>query len=296
MLRHVRGADGWSADDSPAAATVASRTAGRKRDGRQGFCYSIAPMFEVFSTAEGWISLASLAAMEIVLGIDNVIFISILAGKLPKEQQSKARRLGLFAALFMRLGLLFAISWMMGLTKPLFSVFTIDFSGRDLILLAGGLFLVAKATYEIHDKLEVEHEDATKKVGKAASFGMVILQVMLLDIVFSLDSVITAIGMAPSISVMVAAMVIAMGVMLLFAETIGNFVEKHPTMKILALSFLLLIGVVLIADGLHQHISKGYIYFAIAFSLLVELVNMRMRKAKEKPVKLHNRFESEPRV
>ena len=192
--------------------------------------------------------------------------------------------------------LLFAISWMMGLTKPLFSVFSMEFSGRDLILLAGGLFLVAKATYEIHDKLEVEHEDATKKVGKAASFGMVILQVMLLDIVFSLDSVITAIGMAPAISVMVAAMVIAMGVMLLFAETIGNFVEKHPTMKILALSFLLLIGVVLIADGLHQHISKGYIYFAIAFSLLVELVNMRMRKAKEKPVKLHNRFESEPRV
>jgi predicted tellurium resistance membrane protein TerC len=252
-------------------------------------------MFEVFQTAEGWISLLSLSAMEIVLGIDNVIFISILAAKLPQEQQQKARQLGLFAALLMRLGLLFAISWMMGLTKPLFSVFGMEFSGRDLILLGGGLFLVAKATYEIHDKLEVEHEK-DKGLGKGASFGMVILQVMLLDIVFSLDSVITAVGMAPALSVMVAAMIIAMGVMLVFAGPIGNFVERHPTMKILALSFLLLIGVVLIADGLHQHISKGYIYFAIAFSLLVEIINMKMRKAKEAPVKLHNRLESEPRV
>ena len=249
-------------------------------------------MFDVFQTAEGWISLLSLAAMEVVLGIDNVIFVSILAGKLPVEQQARARRVGIMAALIMRLGLLFAISWMMGLTRPLFTVLGEGFSGRDLILLVGGLFLVGKATYEIHDKLEVEHEEQ-RAPGKGTTFGMVIAQVMLLDIVFSLDSVITAVGMAPALAVMVAAMVIAMGVMLAFAGAIGNFVEKHPTMKILALSFLLLIGVVLIADGLHQHISKGYIYFAIAFSLLVELVNMRVRKAKETPVKLHNRFESE---
>jgi len=245
--------------------------------------------FSVFNTAEGWISLLSLSAMEIVLGIDNIIFISILSSKLPQSEQPKARSLGLTLALFMRLGLLFTISWMMQLTKPLFEVLGQGVSGRDLILLVGGLFLVGKATYEIHDKLEVEHEARSGPVGRA-SFAAILIQILLLDIVFSLDSVITAVGMAPSIVVMMLAMVIAVGVMLIFAAPISNFVEKHPTMKILALSFLLLIGVVLIADGLGQHISKGYIYFAMAFSLAVEMINMRVRKAHQKPLKLHNQY------
>jgi predicted tellurium resistance membrane protein TerC len=247
--------------------------------------------FSVFGTAEGWISLLSLSAMEIVLGIDNVIFISILAGKLPVSEQSRARSLGLSLALVMRLGLLFTISWMMRLTEPLFSLVGRGFSGRDLILLVGGLFLVGKATYEIHDKLEVEHEERGR-AGGGASFITTLIQILLLDIVFSLDSVITAVGMAPSIVIMMLAMVIAVIVMLIFAGPIGNFVERHPTMKILALSFLLLIGVVLIADGLGQHISKGYIYFAMTFSLLVEVINMRVRKVQNKPVKLHSAFES----
>jgi predicted tellurium resistance membrane protein TerC len=250
--------------------------------------------FSVFGTAEGWISLLSLSAMEIVLGIDNVIFISILAGKLPLSEQARARSLGLSLALVMRLGLLFTISWMMRLTEPLFNLVGRGFSGRDLILLVGGLFLVGKATYEIHDKLEVEHEEHARS-GGGASFVATLIQILLLDIVFSLDSVITAVGMAPSIVIMMLAMVIAVLVMLIFAGPIGNFVERHPTMKILALSFLLLIGVVLIADGLGQHISKGYIYFAMAFSLVVEMINMRMRKIQNKPVKLHSQFESELR-
>jgi predicted tellurium resistance membrane protein TerC len=245
--------------------------------------------FSVFNTAEGWISLLSLSAMEIVLGIDNIIFISILSGKLPQSEQPKARSLGLTLALFMRLGLLFTISWMMQLTKPLFEVLGQGVSGRDLILLVGGLFLVGKATYEIHDKLEVEHDARSGPIGRA-SFAAILIQILLLDIVFSLDSVITAVGMAPSIVVMMLAMVIAVGVMLIFAAPISSFVEKHPTMKILALSFLLLIGVVLIADGLGQHISKGYIYFAMAFSLAVEMINMRARKAHQKPLKLHNQY------
>jgi predicted tellurium resistance membrane protein TerC len=249
--------------------------------------------FSVFATAEGWISLLSLSAMEIVLGIDNIIFISILSSKLPASEQPRARSLGLTLALFMRLGLLFTISWMMRLTKPLFELLGHGFSGRDLILLGGGLFLVAKATYEIHDKLEVEHEVQGTPGGGKASFVAILIQILLLDIVFSLDSVITAVGMAPSIVIMMLAMVAAVGVMLIFAGPIGSFVEKHPTMKILALSFLLLIGVVLIADGLGQHISKGYIYFAMAFALVVEMINMRMRRAHAKPVKLHNSYEGE---
>jgi predicted tellurium resistance membrane protein TerC len=249
--------------------------------------------FSVFGTVEGWISLLSLSAMEIVLGIDNIIFISILAGKLPKSEQPRARSLGLFLALFMRLGLLLAISWIMRLTEPLFTVLGRGVSGRDLILLIGGLFLVAKATYEIHDKLEVEHEVKADGSRGGASFAAILIQILLLDIVFSLDSVITAVGMAPSIIIMMVAMVVAVGVMLVFAAPIGNFVEKHPTMKILALSFLLLIGVVLIAEGLGQHISKGYIYFAMAFALAVEMVNMRMRKAQSKPVKLHTAYEED---
>jgi predicted tellurium resistance membrane protein TerC len=252
--------------------------------------------FSVFGTAEGWISLLSLSAMEIVLGIDNIIFISILAGKLPKSEQPRARSLGLTLALFMRLGLLFTISWIMRLTEPLFTVLERGISGRDLILLGGGLFLVAKATYEIHDKLEVEHEVRPAGGGSGASFAAILVQILLLDVVFSLDSVITAVGMAPSIVIMMLAMVIAVGVMLVFAGPIGNFVEKHPTMKILALSFLLLIGVVLIADGFGQHISKGYIYFAMTFALLVEMINLRMRRAHSKPVKLHNAYEEEEKA
>ena len=251
--------------------------------------------FSVFGTAEGWISLLSLSAMEIVLGIDNIIFISILSGKLPKAEQPRARSLGLTLALFMRLGLLFTISWMMRLTEPLFSVVGQDFSGRDLILLGGGLFLVGKATYEIHDKLEVSHDEQQPAGGGGrASFIGILIQILLLDIVFSLDSVITAVGMAPSIVVMMIAMVVAVVVMLIFAAPIGDFVEKHPTMKILALSFLLLIGVVLIADGFGQHISKGYIYFAMAFALAVEMINLRMRRAHSKPVKLHSPYEEKP--
>jgi predicted tellurium resistance membrane protein TerC len=246
--------------------------------------------FGVLTTPEGWVSLLSLSAMEIVLGIDNIVFLSILSAKLPVEQQPKARRLGLVLALGMRLGLLFTISWMMRLTAPLFSVLSNEISGRDLILLGGGLFLVGKSVHEIHDKLEVTHE-ASGLPGRGASFLSVLIQILLLDVVFSLDSVITAVGMAPSIVVMMLAMVIAVGVMLVFAAPIGNFVERHPTMKILALSFLLLIGVVLIADGLGQHISKGYIYFAMAFALLVEVINMRVRRSA--PVHLHSRFEAE---
>jgi predicted tellurium resistance membrane protein TerC len=246
--------------------------------------------FTVFGTAEGWISLLSLSAMEIVLGIDNIIFISILAGKLPKAEQPRARSLGLMLALGTRLGLLFAISWMMGLTAPLFSLFEHSFSGRDLILLIGGLFLVGKAVFEIHDKLEVQHQEANTP-RRGSTFAAVLVQIALLDIVFSLDSVITAVGMAPSLVIMMLAMVIAVGVMLLFAGPISAFVEQHPTMKILALSFLLLIGVVLVADGMGQHISKGYIYFAMAFALGVELINMRVRRYQAAPVNLHSKFE-----
>jgi predicted tellurium resistance membrane protein TerC len=247
--------------------------------------------FSVFQSAEGWISLLSLSLMEIVLGIDNIIFLSILSAKLPAEQQPKARRVGLLLALVMRLGLLLTISWMMRLTAPLFSVLGNEISGRDLILLVGGLFLVGKSVHEIHDKLEVQHEQSGAPV-RGASFAAILVQIVLLDIVFSLDSVITAVGMAPSIVVMMLAMFIAVGVMMVFAAPIGTFVERHPTMKILALSFLMLIGVVLVADGMGQHISKGYIYFAMTFALLVEMINMRVRRAA--PVQLHNRFENDP--
>ncbi|MSP17465.1 MAG: TerC family protein [Myxococcales bacterium] len=239
-----------------------------------------------------WVSLLTLTAMEIVLGIDNVVFISILTGKLPPAQQPAARRIGISLALILRLGLLFAISWVMGLTEPLFTLLGKTISWRDLILLGGGLFLVAKATQEIHDKLEVVHEER-KGAGGTAAFGVILVQILALDIVFSLDSVITAVGMAQHVFVMVIAMVVAVGVMLVFAGRIGDFVNRHPSMKILALSFLLLIGVMLMAEGLGQHVGKGYIYFAMAFSLSIELLNMRFRK-KSAPVALHHRFESEP--
>jgi predicted tellurium resistance membrane protein TerC len=251
-------------------------------------------MTDLLTSPEAWISLATLAAMEIVLGIDNVVFLTILSGKLPAEQQPKARRLGLAFALVTRLGLLFAITWVMGLTRPLFELFGHGFSGRDLILLGGGLFLIGKATVEIHDKLEVAHEAELKGgAGGGGAFWLTIFQIGLLDIVFSLDSVITAVGMAGQLPIMIAAMVVAMGVMLLFAGSIGDFVERHPTMKMLALSFLILIGVMLTAESFGKHVEKGYIYFAMAFSLGVELLNMRLRRAQAAPVTLHHRFEQD---
>ncbi len=250
-------------------------------------------MLDLLTQPDTWISLATLAAMEIVLGIDNVVFLTILAGRLPAHEQPRARRLGLAFALATRLGLLFAISWVMRLTRELFSIAGHGLSGRDLILLAGGLFLIAKATFEIHDKLEVQHGPEAAGRGGAGSFWGVIVQIGILDIVFSLDSVITAVGMARHLAVMVAAMVLAVGVMLVFAGTIGEFVERHPTMKMLALAFLILIGVMLVAESFGRHVEKGYIYFAMAFSLAVELLNMRMRRTKEAPVRLHHRFEDE---
>ncbi len=249
-------------------------------------------MIDLVSQPEAWISLATLAALEIVLGLDNIVFLTILAGRLPKQQQPKARRLGLGFALGTRLLLLFGITWVMGLTRELFAVLGHGFSGRDLILLGGGLFLIGKATFEIHDKLEVQHVVEAPASKGGAAFWFVIAQIGLLDVVFSLDSVITAVGMAQHLAIMVAAMVLAVGVMLVFAGPIGEFVERHPTMKMLALSFLILIGVTLVAEGLGKHIEKGYIYFAMAFSFGVELLNVRMRRARNAPVALHHRFES----
>lgn len=242
---------------------------------------------EWITNPESLIALLTLTVLEIVLGIDNIIFISILSGKLPKEQQNKARITGLALAMISRILLLFSIVWIMKLTLPLFSVMGQEISGRDLILVGGGLFLLAKSTFEIHDKLEGENHSKSSKVVK--SFASVIIQILLLDMVFSLDSVITAIGMAKELGVMVTAVVIAVGVMMVSAKGISNFVEKHPTVKMLALSFLLLIGVSLIAEGLEQHIPKGYIYFAMAFSVFVEMLNLKIR-SKAKPIALKNRF------
>lgn len=236
---------------------------------------------------QAWIGLLTLTALEIVLGIDNIIFISILAGKLPAAKQKSARRLGLGLAMITRILLLFSISFIMRLTSPWFSIFGQEISGRDFILIVGGLFLLAKSTHEIHDKLEgVEHESTAK--GRA-SFTSVLIQIMLLDIVFSLDSVITAVGMIRELSIMVTAIVIAVIIMMWFAEPISHFVNKHPTIKMLALAFLLMIGLLLIADGFGQHIPKGYAYFAMGFSVFVEMLNLKARKGK--PVKLHERYE-----
>ena len=231
-------------------------------------------------TADGLLALATLSAMEIVLGIDNVVFIAILVGRLPEARREIARRLGLVLALGIRVLLLFAITWMMGLTAPLFSVLGHHVSGRDLILLAGGLFLIFKATWEIYDKVEADHHGQAARAARAA-FAWVIFQILLLDIVFSLDSVITAVGMANDLAIMVTAMVIAMLVMLASAGAVSRFIDAHPSLKILALAFLLLIGVMLVAEGMGSHIEKGYIYFAMAFSLLVELVNMRYQRKRE---------------
>ena len=242
---------------------------------------------DAFLTADGLIALVTLTVLEVVLGIDNVIFISILAGKLPKKDQEKARRIGLMAAMVMRILLLMSIAWIVRLTAPLFTVFSHPLSGRDLILIVGGLFLLFKATREIHDKLEGEDGHVSARV--APTMAAVVTQIMLLDIVFSLDSVITAVGMADDLSVMVAAVVIAVAIMMFAARPVSAFVDGHPTVKVLALSFLLLIGCSLVAEGFGAHIPKGYIYFAMGFSVFVEMINLRVTK-KGKAVKLHDPY------
>ncbi len=234
---------------------------------------------EAFFTTENLIALLTLTALEIVLGIDNIVFISIVTGKLPKEQQPKARTVGLAMAMLMRIGLLLGITWVMGLTKVLFTVLDHDFSGKDIILFVGGLFLVAKATHEIHERMEGEvHVEGTKRTHP--SFASVIVQIMLLDIIFSLDSVITAVGMAKHVETMIVAVVIAVIVMMVFSGRISAFIERHPTLKMLALSFLILIGVMLLAESMGKHVDKAYIYFAMAFSLGVEILNIRTHVKK----------------
>jgi predicted tellurium resistance membrane protein TerC len=243
--------------------------------------------FSWISQPETWIAFLTLVALELVLGVDNVIFISILASKLPQEQQASARRTGIILAVVTRILLLLSISWIIGLTEPFFEIAGFEISGRDLVLIAGGLFLLWKSVHEIHQKLEGEEGHATTRV--VAAFWSVIIQIMLLDIVFSLDSVITAVGMVDQIEIMIAAVIIAALVMVFSATPLGNFVERHPTVKMLALSFLLLIGFTLIVEGLHQHIPKGYIYFAMGFSVLVEMLNLRLR-GKSQPVTLHEPY------
>jgi predicted tellurium resistance membrane protein TerC len=242
--------------------------------------------FSWISQPETWIAFLTLVALELVLGVDNVIFISIMAGKLPQNQQQQARRTGIMLAVLTRILLLLSLSWIIGLTEPLFSVLEFEISGRDLVLIAGGLFLLWKSVHEIHQKLEGEEGRVSAKVG--AAFWNVIFQIMLLDIVFSLDSVITAVGMVDHIEIMIAAVVIAAVVMVFTSGPLGSYVERHPTIKMLALSFLLLIGFTLIVEGLHQHIPKGYIYFAMGFSVLVEMLNLRVRGTT--PVNLHEPY------
>jgi predicted tellurium resistance membrane protein TerC len=240
---------------------------------------------------QAWIAFGTLVALELVLGVDNVIFISILASKLPSAQSGQARSTGLALAVLSRVLLLFSLSWIIGLVEPLFSIAGFAISGRDIILILGGLFLMAKSTREIHQKLEGEEGHASVRVGP--SFTSVIVQILLLDIVFSLDSVITAVGMVDELSIMIAAVIVAAGVMIISAGPISKFVDRHPTIKMLALSFLLLIGFTLIVEGLHQHIPKGYIYFAMAFSVFVEMLNLRLRQTPAKPVKLHEAYVAE---
>jgi predicted tellurium resistance membrane protein TerC len=247
-------------------------------------------MFDAFLTADGLVALVTLTFLEVILGVDNVIFISILASKLREAKQKRARRVGLLAAMVMRILLLLSIAWIIRLTAPLFTVFNQEISGRDLILILGGLFLLAKSTLEIHDRLEGEEGHGSARV--APSFASVIVQIMMLDVVFSLDSVITAVGMAEDVSVMVAAVVAAVGIMMVSAEPISGFVNRHPTVKVLALSFLLLIGLSLVGDGLGMHIPKGYIYFAMGFSVFVEMINLRVRKVTQ-PIKLHSPYVEE---
>jgi predicted tellurium resistance membrane protein TerC len=241
---------------------------------------------EWLTDPHAWIGLITLTALEVVLGIDNIIFISILSGKLPVDQQSRARRVGLFLAMIMRILLLLSLAWIMRLTKPLFSIWGNQFSGRDLILIVGGLFLLAKSTHEIHEKLE-GHEESGGRVRSAPTFASVIIQIMFLDIIFSLDSVITAVGMINHVGIMITAIILAVIIMMIFANTVSDFVHRHPTIKMLALSFLLMIGLMLLVDGFGYHVPKGYIYFAMAFSVFVEMLNIRMRKVAA-PVELHD--------
>ncbi len=250
-------------------------------------------MFDWIATPDAWIALGTLTLLEVVLGIDNIIFISILTGKLPEDQQARGRFWGLALAMVMRILLLLSITWVMGLVEPLFQVLGEEISGRDLILIIGGAFLVGKSTHEIHNKLEGDGHHATENA-KAVSFASVLVQIALLDLVFSLDSVITAVGMAEEVMVMIIAVVVAIGVMMIFATPISTFVHKNPTVKMLALAFLILIGVTLVAEGLDQHISKGYIYSAMAFSLLVEFLNLRTRKHRGvPPVELREPYAAE---
>ena len=237
-------------------------------------------MLELLTDPEAWIALLTLTALELVLGIDNIVFISILVEKLPAARRQMARRIGLFMAMFLRLGLLLVVSWIIGLTAPLFSLPwpKQEISGRDLILVAGGLFLIWKSTGEIHQSLQAEEHGPDVKPGAVASFGAVVLQIMLVDMIFSLDSIITAVGMVDELAVMMAAVMVSVGMMMVFAAAIGRFISAHPTVKMLALSFLVMVGMVLIADGFEHHVPKGYVYFAMAFSIAVELLNLRLRK------------------
>jgi predicted tellurium resistance membrane protein TerC len=241
---------------------------------------------ELLLDPHAWLALATLTALEIVLGVDNIIFISILCGRLPESQRARARTIGLALAMFSRIALLFSLAWVMTLTAPLFSVLGKAISGRDLILLGGGLFLLWKSIHEIHNSLEGEEEEEGGTMTAAVTFGAVITQIAIIDIVFSLDSVITAVGMVDEVSIMVTAIVIAVGVMMFAAGAIGSFVDRHPTIKMLALAFLILVGVALIAEGWGMHIPKGYIYFAMAFSVAVEMLNLRMRAKRQSPLKL----------
>ena len=249
-------------------------------------------LLSLLVSPEAWIAFFTLTALELVLGIDNIIFISILVDRLPKESRERTRRIGLFFAMFMRIGLLLLLTWMVGATDPLFSLLGHPFSPRDVILFLGGLFLLWKSTQEIHQLLEGEEEGHSDKKVKA-SFAAIIMQIMVIDLVFSLDSIITAVGMARDVAVMIAAVVASVGLMMLFARGIGEFVSAHPSIKMLALSFLLIVGMALAAEGLGHHVPKGYIYFAMAFSLAVEMLNLRMRKNLAKPVKLHESLEHE---
>jgi len=245
-------------------------------------------MMELLSDPQAWIAFLTLTVLELVLGIDNIIFISIIVDKLPAAGREVARRLGLFLAMFMRIGLLLLLAWIVGLTAPLFTVLSNEISGRDLILIVGGLFLIWKSTGEIHQLLEGEEGRASSSV--APAFSAVIFQIMIIDLVFSLDSIITAVGMVDRVEIMIAAVVASVMLMMLFASAIGRFVSTHPSIKMLALSFLLLIGVVLIADGFDHHVPKGYVYFAMAFSVCVEMLNIRMRKSSVQPVSLHEPY------
>jgi predicted tellurium resistance membrane protein TerC len=248
-------------------------------------------VFEWIASPEAWVALATLTALEIVLGIDNIIFISILVGRLPERQRNFGRRVGLMLAMGMRLGLLFSISWVMGLTDTWFTVLDQAISGRDVILITGGLFLLAKSTHEIHNSLEGV-EDSHQPV-MSATLGPVLFQIAVLDIVFSLDSVITAVGLVEQVSIMAIAIILAVGVMLVAARSIGEFVDNHPTIKILALAFLILVGVTLIVEGFDVHVPKGYIYFAMAFSVVVEMLNIRMRRKRAEPLRLHKAMHEE---